>query len=80
MTPAEPQKILVADDDAINRDVLCELLQPEYTVLLARNGTQALTTTMPAMTTRSNRSLARRAQSCRFPSVFIASHVEPSSA
>ena len=42
MTPAAPQKVLVADDDAINRDVLCELLQPEYTVLLAKNGTQAL--------------------------------------
>ena len=38
----EPQKVLVADDDAINRDVLCELLQPEYTVLLAKNGAQAL--------------------------------------
>jgi diguanylate cyclase (GGDEF)-like protein len=42
MTPAEPQKVLVADDDAINRDVLCELLQPEYTVLLAKNGAQAV--------------------------------------
>ena len=38
----EPQKVLIADDDAINRDVLCELLQPEYTVLLAKNGVQAL--------------------------------------
>ena len=38
----EPQKVLIADDDAINRDVLCELLQPEYTVLLAKNGAQAL--------------------------------------
>ena len=42
MTPAEPQKVLIADDDARNREVLCELLQPEYTVLLAKNGTQAL--------------------------------------
>jgi PleD family two-component response regulator len=42
MTPAEPQKVLIADDDAVNRDVLCELLQPEYSVLLAKNGTQAL--------------------------------------
>ena len=42
MTPAEPQKVLIADDDAINRDVLCELLQPEYTVLLAKNGAQAI--------------------------------------
>jgi diguanylate cyclase (GGDEF)-like protein len=42
MTPAEPQKVLIADDDPINRDVLCELLQPEYTVVLAKNGVQAL--------------------------------------
>jgi diguanylate cyclase (GGDEF)-like protein len=42
MTPAEAQKVLVADDDPINRDVLCELLQPEYTVLLAKNGAQAV--------------------------------------
>jgi len=38
----EPQKVLVADDDAINRQVLAELLKPEYTVLLAKNGEQAL--------------------------------------
>jgi diguanylate cyclase (GGDEF)-like protein len=38
----EPQKVLVVDDDAINRQVLAELLKPEYTVLLARNGEQAL--------------------------------------
>jgi diguanylate cyclase (GGDEF)-like protein len=38
----EPQKVLVADDDAINRQVLAELLKPEYTVLLAKNGAQAL--------------------------------------
>jgi diguanylate cyclase (GGDEF)-like protein len=42
MTPPGAQKVLVADDDAINRDVLCELLQPEYTVLLAKNGAQAI--------------------------------------
>ena len=36
------QKVLVADDDAINREVLGELLKPEYTVLLAKNGAQAL--------------------------------------
>jgi diguanylate cyclase (GGDEF)-like protein len=36
------QKVLVADDDAINRQVLGELLKPEYTVLLAKNGEQAL--------------------------------------
>lgn len=38
----EPHKILVADDDAINRQVLADLLKPEYTVLLARDGGQAL--------------------------------------
>ncbi|WP_036168210.1 diguanylate cyclase domain-containing protein [Massilia sp. 9096] len=38
----EPQKVLVADDDAMNRQVLAELLKPEYTVLLAKNGEQAL--------------------------------------
>jgi diguanylate cyclase (GGDEF)-like protein len=36
------QKVLVADDDAVNRQVLGELLKPEYTVLLAKNGEQAL--------------------------------------
>ncbi|HEX8603145.1 MAG TPA: diguanylate cyclase [Pseudoduganella sp.] len=36
------QKVLVADDDAINREMLAELLKPEYTVLLAKDGTQAL--------------------------------------
>ncbi|MBA5687902.1 diguanylate cyclase [Rugamonas apoptosis] len=36
------QKVLIADDDAINRQVLAELLKPEYTVLLAKNGEQAL--------------------------------------
>jgi diguanylate cyclase (GGDEF)-like protein len=38
----EPQKVLVADDDPVNRQVLAELLKPEYTVLLAKNGEQAL--------------------------------------
>ena len=42
MNLAEMQKVLVADDDAINRQVLGELLKPEYTVLLAKNGTQTL--------------------------------------
>jgi diguanylate cyclase (GGDEF)-like protein len=42
MNPLEPQKVLIADDDAINRQVLAELLKPEYTVLLAKNGEQAL--------------------------------------
>jgi diguanylate cyclase (GGDEF)-like protein len=38
----EPQKVLIADDDPINRQVLAELLKPEHTVLLAKNGAQAL--------------------------------------
>jgi diguanylate cyclase (GGDEF)-like protein len=38
----EQQKVLVADDDPINRDVLGELLKPEYSVLLAKNGAQTL--------------------------------------
>ncbi len=42
MNLAEPQKVLVADDDPINREVLGELLKPEHTVLLARNGAQTL--------------------------------------
>ncbi|MES2321955.1 MAG: diguanylate cyclase [Pseudomonadota bacterium] len=42
MNVAELQKVLIADDDAINRQVLAELLKPEYTVLLAKNGEQAL--------------------------------------
>lgn len=42
MNGVEMQKVLVADDDALNRDVLGELLKPEYTVLLAKNGAQTL--------------------------------------
>ncbi len=42
MNPASLQKVLVADDDAINRQVLAELLKPEYMVLLAKDGAQAL--------------------------------------
>lgn len=42
MTFGEMQKVLVADDDAINRMVLSELLKPEYTVILAKNGAQTL--------------------------------------
>jgi diguanylate cyclase (GGDEF)-like protein len=38
----QSQKVLVADDDAINREVLGELLKPDYTVVLARNGVQTL--------------------------------------
>jgi len=36
------QKVLIADDDAINRQVLGELLKPEYMVVLAKNGEQTL--------------------------------------
>ncbi|NYE59993.1 diguanylate cyclase (GGDEF)-like protein [Duganella sp. 1224] len=36
------QKVLVADDDIVNRQVLAELLKPEHTVLLAKNGEQTL--------------------------------------
>ena len=42
MKMTENQKVLVADDDAVNREVLGELLKPEYTVLLAKNGAQTL--------------------------------------
>jgi diguanylate cyclase (GGDEF)-like protein len=42
MNPHEAQKVLIADDDAVNRQVLADLLKPEYTVLLAKNGEQAL--------------------------------------
>jgi diguanylate cyclase (GGDEF)-like protein len=42
MNPAGLQKVLVADDDAINRQVLGELLKPEYTVIMAKSGAQAL--------------------------------------
>ena len=36
------QKVLVADDDAINRQVLGELLKPDYMVVMAKSGAQAL--------------------------------------
>ena len=42
MIPPELQKVLIVDDDAINRQVLADLLKPEYTVLLAKNGAQTL--------------------------------------
>ena len=42
MNAADMQKVLVADDDAINRQVLGELLKPEYTVVMAKNGQQTL--------------------------------------
>ncbi|MES2315899.1 MAG: diguanylate cyclase [Pseudomonadota bacterium] len=42
MNGASMQKVLVADDDAINRQVLGDLLKPEYTVVMAKSGAQAL--------------------------------------
>jgi diguanylate cyclase (GGDEF)-like protein len=42
MSRTEQQKVLIADDDPINRQVLAELIKPEHTVLLAKNGEQAL--------------------------------------
>ena len=42
MNIVDNQKVLVADDDAVNREVLGDLLKPDYTVLLARNGAQTL--------------------------------------
>ncbi len=42
MNAGGPQKVLVADDDPVNRAVLSELLKPEYTVVLAKNGAQTL--------------------------------------
>ncbi|WP_332848809.1 diguanylate cyclase [Massilia sp. S19_KUP03_FR1] len=42
MTLVEPQKVLIVDDDAVNRTVLADLLKPEYTVVLAKNGAQTL--------------------------------------
>ena len=42
MNGADLQKVLVADDDAINRQVLGELLKPDYMVVMAKSGAQAL--------------------------------------
>lgn len=42
MIASDLQKVLVADDDAINRQVLGDLLKPEYTVIMAKNGAQTL--------------------------------------
>ncbi len=38
----ETQKVLIADDDGINRQVLATLLKPEYVVLLAKSGEQTI--------------------------------------
>jgi diguanylate cyclase (GGDEF)-like protein len=42
MPKNELQKILVVDDAAVNRQVLSDLLKLEHTVILAKNGEQAL--------------------------------------
>jgi diguanylate cyclase (GGDEF)-like protein len=42
MTLVQSQKVLIVDDDAGNRQVLADLLKPDYTVLLAKNGAQTL--------------------------------------
>ncbi|MEM7403976.1 MAG: response regulator [Pseudomonadota bacterium] len=38
----EPQKILIVDDERLNINVLVELLRGQYTVIVAKNGEQAL--------------------------------------
>lgn len=38
----ETTTILVAEDQKINREILCNILRPEYTVLEAENGAEAL--------------------------------------
>jgi len=38
----ETQKVLIADDDGINRQVLATLLKPDHVVLLAKTGEQAV--------------------------------------
>ena len=38
----ETQKVLIADDDGINRQVLASLLKPDHVVLLAKTGEQAI--------------------------------------
>ena len=38
----EPQKILVVDADRLNINVLVDLLKPDYKMMAAKNGEQAL--------------------------------------
>ncbi|WP_342116829.1 diguanylate cyclase [Pseudoduganella sp. OTU4001] len=38
----DAQKVLIADDDGINRQVLATLLKPEHVVLLAKSGEQTI--------------------------------------
>lgn len=42
MTEDVRQKVLIVDDDALNRQVLCDLLKTDCQVILAKNGEQAL--------------------------------------
>ncbi|WP_195986023.1 response regulator [Clostridium sp. D33t1_170424_F3] len=36
------KKILVVEDNALNRSLLCEILRPDYDVVEAENGQKAL--------------------------------------
>jgi len=42
MSTLEKQRILVVDDERMNRKILSDLLQGENTVILAKSGEQAL--------------------------------------
>ncbi|MCP4024465.1 MAG: response regulator, partial [Desulfobacteraceae bacterium] len=43
MTNDPPNKILIADDDSVNRDLIAALLSPQgYDLIMARDGQQAL--------------------------------------
>ncbi|MDX5297908.1 MAG: diguanylate cyclase, partial [Gammaproteobacteria bacterium] len=39
----QPQKVLVVDDESVNRTLLTDILKSDYTVILAKSGEQALT-------------------------------------
>ena len=40
-----PKRVLIVDDEKINRDLLVDLLRPFYKVMVAKNGSQALAVT-----------------------------------
>lgn len=42
MTQTDRQKVLIVDDGLLNRQLLSELLRPDHSVILAKNGEQAL--------------------------------------
>jgi len=44
----EQQKILVVDDEGTNIDVLVHLLRPDYKIMVAKNGRQALKVALSA--------------------------------